>query len=319
MNSSPSPDDAGSGAPADVLDVLVQDLRSVVVRRGLPIRPPAASRPIFELACVRAHATGDDLVERAASLDGVLRRILVHSFGDSPDGHAAQVLFAFSKGTKGTTLTVRRERCAELRGVHPDHWRKHLEPDLLRAVAAELHLLDRHYRPRLHETFGQVPDTAPEPPADDAEAFERHELDSRIAAHLYGMRAEVTATYRALRYEPDLDPSEPMDLALWEYAHLIVSMAKYIEQYGEQMVFLGSDATAATVLRLAGWHPPFSQREANWIGLALVRAPDPTVRAFLTTLLSQDIGRQLYERWKRDLQEAATSGRPGAAGHVFDG
>jgi hypothetical protein len=142
---------------ADVLKVLAKELQQHVLRTGLPVRVPKTRSVIFELHCVTAHAISNDLLDRATALDGLIRRILGHRLGYGPDGATALVLFGLAKGTTGMTLTRRRERCAELRHVHLDHWRKHLEPKLLEAVAYELHLLDRHYEPRLPEAVPNRP------------------------------------------------------------------------------------------------------------------------------------------------------------------
>ncbi|WP_280483904.1 hypothetical protein [Nocardia farcinica] len=246
----------------------------------------------------------DDLLDRRAALDGILRRILAHSFGDSPDGDTAAVLFGFAVGTKGTTLTQRRERCAELRGVGIDHWRKHLEPKVLEAVASELHLLNRHYEPRLAETVAHRPSL--DDPDYTREGLLRHELESHILKHMYGYRAELAGMYVAVRFDANRDQDEHSDLALWEFTQLTLGMSRYVDEYGEKLMFLGTEDSIQAMLRIAGWHPPFTKREANWLGLAFIKAPEPTIGSFLDTLRSTELGRNLHAKWKEHLVTAAS-------------
>jgi hypothetical protein len=286
-----------------ILSLLVSELRAHVVRHGLPVRVPKTRSPIFELRCVTAHAISDDLLDRATALDGIIRRILGHHFGGGPDGEPAYVLFALAKGTKGMSLTQRRERCAELRGVHPDHWRKHLEPKLIEGVAYELHLLDRHYVPRLAETAPYRPSL--EYPDLSSSGLLRDELESHILARMYAYRANVVGLYIAVKYDVTRDREEYSDLALWEFTQLTLAASRYIDEYGEKLVFLGRDDNITGLLRIAGWFPPFTKREANWLGLAFTRAPEPTVGSFLETLCSTEVGRQIRSKWREQLEEAA--------------
>lgn len=295
------------GRSSTTIAGLVAELKKHVVRTGLPVRVPKAHSLIFDLSCVTAHAISDDLLDLATALDGIIRRILAHNFGGGPDGEPAYVLFGFAAGTKGMTLTERRERCAGLREVHPDHWRKHLEPKIIEAVAYELHLFDRHYAPRLAETAPYRPGL--EYPDQSHEGLFRDELESHVLARMYAYRANLVGLYIAVKYDTTRDREEYSDLALWEFTQLSLAVARYTEQYGEKLVFLGRDDSVTGLLRIAGWFPPFTKREANWLGLAFIRAPEPTVGSFIETLESSELGRKLRVKWREQLEGAA--GRAG--------
>jgi len=75
-------------------------------------------------------------------------------------------------------------------------------------------------------------------------------------------------------------------------------------------MFLGSDDSITGLLRIAGWFPPFTNREASWLGLAFTRAPKPTVGSFLETLRSTEVGRQIHAKWREQLEAAAERAGP---------
>jgi hypothetical protein len=122
---------------------------------------------------------------------------------------------------------------------------------------------------------------------------------------MYGYRANLAGLYIAVRYDSTRDRQEYCDLSLWEFTQLIYAKNKYVDEYGEKLMFLGSDDSVTELLRIAGWFPPFTKKEANWLGLAFIWAPLPTVGSFLETLLSTETGRQLHSKWREQLVAAA--------------
>src|SRR4051812_36377123 len=92
------------------IDDLVADLKRVV-RDGLPVRVPQQPTPLLRLYLARVRANSADLPDLVAALDAQLRAI-IKSFGDGPDGKAAQALFGLAPGTRGLNLTERRAEAA---------------------------------------------------------------------------------------------------------------------------------------------------------------------------------------------------------------
>jgi hypothetical protein len=97
-----------SGLPVDVTmdDIRLLGLRGVVTRSVDP----------------------DSRLSRIKALDDLLRRLLA-AYPDDVLAGAAQELFGVAPGSRGATLTERRDRAARAAGRSPDHLRKHIEPD----------------------------------------------------------------------------------------------------------------------------------------------------------------------------------------------
>jgi hypothetical protein len=114
-----------------------------------------------------------------------------------------------------------------------------------------------------------------------------------------------------VKYDTTRNREEYSDLALWEFTQLTLALSRYVEEYGEKLVFLGRNDSVTGLLRIAGWFPPFTKREANWLGLAFTRAPEPTVGSFIETLERAEIGRQLHAKWREQLEAAAEQANPG--------
>jgi hypothetical protein len=171
------------------------------------------------------------------------------------------------------------------------------------AVSYELYLLDRHYAPRVNETSPNWPML--EYPDLSSASLLHDELASLVLAHMYAYRAQLAGLYIAVKYDSTRNRQEHAEQALWEFAQVILAARRYIDVYGAKLAFLGRDDSMTGLLRLAGWYPPFTKRESDWLGLAYMRAPEPTVDSFIATLRGREIGEQLYVKWREQLVEAA--------------
>lgn len=117
---------------------LTADL-SRLLRRGLPVTEKTAGPVLPHLRSVVARAIHpDDLVSRIDSLNVLLTRLLAE-LDHERYGQPARILFGVAPTTAGTTLMNRRQRAAEYLGYDPDHFRKRVEPDVVRAVADALY------------------------------------------------------------------------------------------------------------------------------------------------------------------------------------
>jgi hypothetical protein len=284
------------------IDELVADLRRVV-RVGLPVRLPREAGPLLTLYTARIRATSAALPDLVSALDAQLRSV-IQSFGDGPDGKAAQALFGLAPGTRGLNLTERRAEAARIRQRSPDHWRKHLEPALLRMIAQELYQREQFYQPRIAEVAPQrPPGEEPAPTSDNPAELERHEYDARVSAALYAYRAELVASYRLGLTEPDsaaLD--EALAAALFTYARLLLVLNRYLRKFGNEISFGGASLSAAGAIQIAGWHPPFTRQERDYLVLTLTTAGEDDNAAFQAALADSEQGQQLMAKWGTHLR-----------------
>ncbi len=119
-------------APNEALDQVAAELR-LVCRRGLTawnLADPGFPRleAIFGGAAAARQGMAASLEAAAVSAAELL---------GGERATAARRLFGVDPGTRGLTLTVRRERAASAIHVSPEHFRKRIEPLLLREMAKE--------------------------------------------------------------------------------------------------------------------------------------------------------------------------------------
>lgn len=132
------------------LEVLVRALKPLL-RSGLPATPDNSADELLALRGVLARAVDpDDRLHRIKALDGLLRTQLVH-FQDDTQSEAARVLFGLTPGTRGSTLTQRRSRAAAEMGCNEEHFRKRVEPKIVKQLAWQLHQDTQTYVPRARD------------------------------------------------------------------------------------------------------------------------------------------------------------------------
>jgi hypothetical protein len=257
-------------SPPDLGD-LVDGLKRLL-RRGLPVTPDRAPRVLLGLRGVQARAINpDDFLSCVKALDGLLQSLLL-ALGDSEEAQALQILFAVSPADRGTTLTNRRARSSRVGSwdYDADHFRKHVEPRLLRDLAWLLHEDSQNYTPRTKyapvptEISGDSPSLSP------ADVTEQEELLSRVWALVYELRAELIRKAR-LEYagEDEAAIQEAIDTTLWVVARLLTRIHEYLERYGDRILHGDAEYRAEGLIRLAGWRHDLTDAEARELRCAL--------------------------------------------------
>ena len=229
---------------------IVRDLRRVI-RRGLPVRDETTAGHLAHLRSVVARATHpDDIYGRIDSLNQTLER-LVGDMSDQHLGPPARILFGIADGTNGTTLTVRREKCAALLEYDPDHFRKRVENQILLAVAEQLHRDLVRYRARLRRPVTAYETSRPVPTLARDDVTREEELVSRIWQHLYEVRAERIATLLTAGEAEQLAHREREEAAALRLGELVDT---YVETYGRQFISDGKlDYAVQGLEKLVVW------------------------------------------------------------------
>jgi hypothetical protein len=136
--------------PPDITE-LTKALRPVV-SAGLPVSTDYGDETLLGLRGVVARAIDPtDRLSRIKALDDLLQRLLVF-YPDDELGEAARVLFGMAVGSRGKTLTERRQQAASQANYEADHFRKHIEPKILKQLAWQLHRDSQNYIPRTKAT-----------------------------------------------------------------------------------------------------------------------------------------------------------------------
>jgi hypothetical protein len=247
------------------VEVITRSLR-VIVATGLPISPDLSDDVLLGLRGVVARSIDpDSRLGRVKALDELVGRVLVH-YPDDALGESARILFALAPGFRGANLTARRQAAAQAADREFDHFRKRIEPEILKAVAWQLHRDSQNYIPRGRatppplEASGDTP-TIRTGDLANKEAAEHGELLSRLWAHVYALRAEILRVER-LKSWPH-DPTEPstservLEEAItardYEVDAVKVLIANYTERFGQRITHGDSEFNAEALLRLAGW------------------------------------------------------------------
>ncbi|WP_448810385.1 hypothetical protein [Agromyces bauzanensis] len=250
--------------PPPVEDI-ARSLRRIATA-GLPVAPNFDDETLLGLRGVVARSIQpDDRLSRIKALDDLLARLLVN-YPDDALGESARILFALAPGSRGANLTTRREAAASAAGREADHFRKRVEPDIIAAVAWQLHRDSQNYIPRGRavppplESSGDTP-TIRVGDVANKEAAEHQELLSRLWAHVYALRAEILRVER-LKTWPH-DPTEPDTsarilaeaLAARDYEVDAVKqlIRAYTDLYGQRIAHGEAEFDAEALLRLAGW------------------------------------------------------------------
>jgi len=207
-----------------------------ILRRGLPLNRARAGDVLPNLRSIAARSVHPyDPQSRIAALNQQLARMLIEHEGDK--GKALRVLFCVAKGTKGTTLTQRRERAAKEYGYEDTHFRKNIEAGLLSEFAEAIYDDLLRYKRRVVRALEYTEPTGDTPRLDEEHLTHEEELISRIWQHVYGLRAELIAQYRHERqpgYEQQAE--EHRQAAGTEMAAIKGLVEEYQRSYGQDMI-----------------------------------------------------------------------------------
>lgn len=216
---------------------LVSDLKRVI-RKGLPIAEEEdAGKYLPHLRNVASRSIDpQDIYGRLDALNHLLPRLL-DDIDDEQLGAAARILFGVEEGSRGTTLTVRRQRCANLLEYDLDHFRKRVELHVLQRVAQELHRDLVRYRRRLRRPVTAYETTRPTPGLLHEDITGEEELLSRIWQHLYEVRAEQIAALLTTDEDERNQHRRSQEQAALRLQGLVDT---YLSTYGRQYI---SDGT----------------------------------------------------------------------------
>jgi hypothetical protein len=174
----------------------------------------------------------EDVYSRLDALNYLLPK-LINGIEDKQIGPAARILFGIAEGTSGTTLTVRRQRCARLLEYDVDHFRKRVELTVLQRVAQELFNDLMRYRRRLSRPVTAYETNRPTPGLLREDITREEELLSRIWQHLYEVRAEKIAAMLTADEDERRHHTECQQRASDRLGDLIDT---YLRTYGRQYI-----------------------------------------------------------------------------------
>jgi hypothetical protein len=228
----PSPWD--ESVPAIDAEGIVKALNKLK-SKGLPATPRTAGQ-LLDLRSVYARASHPyDPQSRATALNQLLVRLLAEWDGD--EGEAARVVFGVAAGTRGTTLTQRRDRARAILAYEQSHFRQVVEPSLIGQLANDVYADLLRYKRRIRRSAHSEEPTGDTPSLSDADVTHEEELISRIWQHVYGLRAELIATAR-LGLDPAMasQAEEHRQAAEREQKAVDELKAEYLTTYGTELI-----------------------------------------------------------------------------------
>lgn len=226
-----------------------------VARGGMPASDAVLDDALVDLFGVVARSVHpDERVSRADAFNALVPR-LIESIEPDFDRAAARILFGIEPGTAGTTLTARRARAARVGDYDPDHFRKRLEPKIIREVAVRLHKDSLRYKSRARRAPAALEPTGESPKLTEDDLTAQEEHVSRIWAELYALRAELIAAGRK-----SADPAyaaqveEHRQAARAHEGRLQELIRQYVDTYGDRLIRHGdNEYDAAGLRRLLDW------------------------------------------------------------------
>jgi hypothetical protein len=261
---------AGDDIKPPPIDDLVAALKGLL-RKGLPVTADRSPQVLVQLRGVRARSIDPtDLLSRVKALNTLLQGLLL-ALGDGEEAQALQILFAVRASDRGTTLTQCRSRARHVGDWQYDdtHFRKHIEPRLLRDLAWFLHEDSQNYTPRTKYAPLPTEVSGDTPALRVADLNEQEELVSRIWALVYELRAELI---RKARFEAEGLDSAAVDeierATLWIVARLLARIHEYLERFGDRIMQGDAEFRAEGLIRLAGWSHEFDSIQARRLRLA---------------------------------------------------
>ena len=257
---------------------------------GLPLRPRVAPDVLLNLAGVIARSVdADDPLARVDALDRLLRTIL-KSLPPPERAEAAQLLFIVARG--GKTLTTRRTAAAAALDYEVHHFRKRIEPTMLRDIAWQLHRDSLQYISRQRdgapfEASGSTP-VITEEQITQPDTAEREILLSRISSDVYGIRAGLIARETTAADPEQADAHSDAAIgALWYLARLLTKLHTYTERYGKSILHGSADYNADALIRLAGWTGDVTTEQARELRFVLAQVGEWDRERFSTVVLPQ--------------------------------
>lgn len=288
----------GDAAPPPIAE-LTEGLKRVL-RKGLPVIPDAAPDVLLQLRGVRARAIdAADYLSRVKALNALLQSLLL-ALGDAEEAQALQILFAVRGADRGTTLTARRSRASNVGEWQYDdtHFRRNVEPRLMRDLAWFLYEDSQNYTPRTKyapepiEVSGDTPSLIP------ADVNEQEELVSRIWALVYELRAELIRTARLEAIE-SADASElenAQGSSLWLVARLLSRIHDYLERYGDRILQGDAEFRAEGLIRLAGWRYELTEEAITRLRYVLAKSGELDRKRFLAAVKGDPVLRERFLR-----------------------
>jgi hypothetical protein len=175
------------------MDDLTSEL-SKLLRRGLPLSQASAGVVLPNLRSVIARSIHpDDPISRIDSL-GTLLTWLLADLDHDRYGPAARILYGIAPGMAGTTLTARRQHAAQHLDYDLDHFRKRVEPDVVRAVADLVYRDMLKYKKRA--TGGDSYASYPVWALTDDDCTAEEELSALVWKFAYAVRSELIGAKR---------------------------------------------------------------------------------------------------------------------------
>jgi hypothetical protein len=213
---------------------------------------------------------------------------LLLALGEAEEAQALQILFAVRGADRGTTLTARRSRARNVGTWQYDdtHFRKNIEPRLVRDLAWFLYEDSQNYTPRTRHAPPETEISGDTPSLTPADINDQEELVSRIWALVYELRAELIRTARLEAIE-DADTSgvdDAQGTSLWLVARLLSRIHDYLERYGDRILHGDAEFRAEGLIRLAGWRYELTTEEATRLRYVLAKSGEADRERFLAAL-----------------------------------
>lgn len=216
-------------------DDIRTELRRLLTK-GLPANSKRAGDLLPHLRSIVSRAPHPyDLHSRVEALNRQMVRLLVDV--DDEIGQPLRTLFCISKGTRGTNLTIRRERAAEEMGYEVTHFRKQIEPKLLDEFADLIYYDLLRYKSRSHRALEYNEPTGDTPGLTNKHLTHEEELLSRIWQHVYQLRAELIGQYRLdgqTGHERQVEEHRQNAIMATERVRALV--AEYRQTYGGDLI-----------------------------------------------------------------------------------
>lgn len=222
-----------------------------LLRKGLPVTDRNAGNVLPNLRNVVARSIHpDDPISRIDSLNQLLVKLLTDSDHDR-FGQPARILFGAAPGMSGANLTLRRRQAAQFLGYDQDHFRKRVEPEVVRAVADLLYRDMLRYKQRVTAVDGQ-PAYRDFWELTDDDCTADAELTAIVWKYVYAVRAELIGARRQ-RDQPGYETrvAQHLDLAEKNAILLVRAVENYRRLFGPIILHGGVEYRVEALTQLA--------------------------------------------------------------------